>query len=69
VSDLETRLETARREITDAFNERLGLLDDASSSQVKAARKDLTERLDKQAVEQSAQLRAAQQSSVLKKGH
>ena len=60
--DLETRLETYRRELTEALHEKINLTGEAAGSQLATARKELSDRLERQTTDQAAQLRNAQQN-------
>jgi hypothetical protein len=60
--DLDARVETLRRESTEALHEKFNTLAESSSGQLAAARKELADRIDRQVIEHAAQLRTAQQS-------
>ncbi len=60
--DLELRVETQRRELTEALLEKTNSLSESASSQLAAVRKDLSDRLDRQVTDEAAQLRTAQQN-------
>ena len=62
LGDLETRLETVRRELLDALHERTNSYAESSATQLAETRQSLTEQLNQQATEQNSQLRAAQQT-------
>jgi hypothetical protein len=62
LAELEMHLETIRRDLADTSNEKISALAETSSAQLAAVRKELTERLDKQAMDQSAHLRTVQQT-------
>ena len=57
LAELEMHLETIHRDLADTSNEKISELAETSSAQLAAVRKELTERLDKQAMDQSAHLR------------
>jgi hypothetical protein len=60
--DLEVRVETQRRELTESLLEKTNLLGESAGSQLASVRKDLSDRLDRQVTDQAAQLRMAQQN-------
>ena len=60
--DLEVRVETQRRELTESLLEKTNLLGESAGSQLAAVRKDLSDRLERQITDQAAQLRMAQQN-------
>lgn len=60
LGDLESGLNTTRREMTDLLNEKLNVLSDSTATQFSDLRREFNEKLDKQGTDQSSQLRAVQ---------
>lgn len=60
LADLEARLETVRRELNQAFNERITALADSSSSQLDKSYKKISDQLAKQQSNQESQNQALQ---------
>ncbi|MBK8616980.1 MAG: hypothetical protein IPN96_07675 [Anaerolineales bacterium] len=60
LSDLETGLRFLRQETTDLLQDQIGTLAESTNTQFMETRREFNEKLDKQGIDQSAQLRAAQ---------
>ncbi len=61
LGELEVRVETTRRELLDMLNENMANLSDAMQARLSKVRKDLTERVDRLAVDHAAQLKTVRQ--------
>jgi uncharacterized phage infection (PIP) family protein YhgE len=60
LSDLETGLQAARRELADTFHDKIEAASGAASTQLGDARTEFNRKLESQGAEQTTQLRAAQ---------
>jgi uncharacterized coiled-coil protein SlyX len=64
LGDLETRVETVRRELNQEFNDRITALADSSSSQFDSTNKKITDQLAKQQSNQEAQNQSLQEKII-----